>query len=194
MFDQPQLQAKNKSAIRSFQQQFKTTVLWLSSMRYHSVIRSTDNITKAMTRFPNYLRNKFYKEFKGNDIYENRVDFLKFSHWLDERLSRAHNPIALIINAEEQQKKELEKSSRKHKDSNGIHSLREDNKDHKNDQENFKIKCWLCVGNHKISNCEKVKNESTENCCNLVKKKKLFFNSLSNTHIINTCNPKDIVK
>ena len=66
--DHPQLQAENKPAIRSFQQQLKTTVIWLSSMGYHSAIRSTDNITKAVTRLPNYLRNKFYKEFKSNDI------------------------------------------------------------------------------------------------------------------------------
>ena len=154
MFDQPQLQAKNKPAIRSFQLQLKATVIWLSSIGYHSAIRSTDNITKAVTRLPNYLRNKFYKEFKSNDIHENKVDLLKFSHWLDERLSEAHNPTALIINAEEKQKKELEKSSSKHKDSNRIHSLQEDNKGNKTNQENFKIICWLCTGNHKISNCK----------------------------------------
>ena len=87
---------------------------------------------------------------------------MQFSHGLNERLSEAHNPITLIINAGEKQKKELEKSSSKHKDSNRIHSLREDNKDGKIDQENFKIICWLCTGNHKIYNCEKLKNESIE--------------------------------
>ena len=75
---------------------------------------------------------------------------MEFSHWLEERLSEAHNPIALTINAEEKQKKELEKSSSKHKDSNRIHLLREDNKDGRIDQENFKIICWLCTGNDKI--------------------------------------------
>ena len=94
-----------------------------------------------MTHLPNYLRSKFCKEFKSSDIDKNKVDLLKFSHWLDERLSEAHNLIALIINPEEKQKKELEKSSSKHKDSNGIHSLREDNKDNKSAQEKFKIIC-----------------------------------------------------
>ena len=75
-------------------------------MGYHSAIRSTDNITKAVTRLPNYLRNKFFKEFKSNYIDEIKVDLLEFSRWLDERLSKAHNPVALIINAEENQKKE----------------------------------------------------------------------------------------
>ena len=190
LFDQPQLQAKNKPTIRSFQQQLKATVIWLSSMGYHSAIRSTDNIMKAVKRLPNYLHNKFYKELKNNDIDENKVDLLKFSHWLDERLSEAHNPIALMINAEEKQKKELEKSSSKHKDSNRIHSFQEDNKDDKTNQENLKIICWLCMGNRKISNCEKLKNESTENRRNLVKQKKLCFNCLSNTHMINTCKSK----
>ena len=38
LFNQSQLQAKNKPAIKSFQQQLKTTVIWLSSMGYHSAI------------------------------------------------------------------------------------------------------------------------------------------------------------
>ena len=125
-----------------------------------------------------------------NDIDGNKVDLLKFFHWLDERLSEAHNPIVLIINAEEKQKKEQEKSSSKHKDFNRTHALREDNKDDKTDRENFNIICWLCTGNHKISNCQKLKNESIENRRSLKKKKKLCFNCLSNTHMINTCKSK----
>ena len=70
-----------------------------------------------------------------------------------------------------------------------MHSLQEDNKDNKTNQENFKIICWLCKGNHKISNGKKLKNESTKNL-NLVIQKKLCFNCLSNTHMINTCKSK----
>ena len=33
LFDHPQLQAKNKPAIRSFQQQLKTTVIWLFDLQ-----------------------------------------------------------------------------------------------------------------------------------------------------------------
>ena len=78
-------------------------------------------------------------------------------------MPEAHNPIAFIINAEKKQKKEL----RINKDSNLVHSLQEGNKNNKNNQENFKIICWLCTGNHKMSNCEKLKNESTKNSGNL---------------------------
>ena len=92
-------------------------------MGYHSAIRSSDNITNAVTLLPNYLPNKFYEKFKSNDIDKNKVDLWKISDWLDERLSEAHNSIALIINTEEKRKKELEKSSSKHKDSNRIHSF-----------------------------------------------------------------------
>ena len=144
-----------------------------------------------MTPLPNYLHNKFYKEFKGSNIVESKVSILKLSHWIDERLSEAHNPIALIINSEEKQKKELEKSSSKHKDSNPVHSFQEENKDDKTNQENFKIICWLYTENHKISKCETLKIEPTINCCNLVKqKKKIPLNCLSNTHMINICKSK----
>ena len=104
LFDQPQLQEKNKPAIRSFQLQLKTTIIWLSSIGYHSAVRSTDNIMKAVTRLPNYLHNNFYKESTSNYIDENTVDLLNFSHWLDKKLSESHNPIPLI-NAEKKQKR-----------------------------------------------------------------------------------------
>ena len=72
LFDQPQLPAKNKPPIRSFQQHLKTCVIWLSSVAYQSAIWSTDKISKAVTRLPNYLPNKFYKESKGNDSDKKR--------------------------------------------------------------------------------------------------------------------------
>ena len=34
---------------------------------------------------------------------------MRYSHWLDEKLSEAHNPIASKINAEEKEKKEFKK-------------------------------------------------------------------------------------
>ena len=151
-------------------------------MRYHAAVQSTDNIMKAETRLPNHLCNKFYKEFKGNDIDGNKTDLLTILHWLDESLSEAHNAITLTINLEEKQGKVLEKSSIKRKDFNGIRSLRVDSKDDKTDQKNYKIICWLYTGNHKILNCKKLKNESTKNCRRLVKQKKLCLNCLSNKH------------
>ena len=57
-------------------------------MGYHSAIQSTDNISKAVARLLNYLRNKFYKEFKSNSIDENKSDLSKFSHWLDEKFQK----------------------------------------------------------------------------------------------------------
>ena len=85
----------------------------------------------------------------------------------------------------ENRKKNLKKIILKHQDSNRRHSL-EDSKDDKTDQENLR----LYVGNHKFSNYEKLKNESTENRCNLVKQEKLCFSRLSNTHMISTCKSK----
>lgn len=90
-------------------------------MGYHAAVQSTDNIMKAETRLPNHLCNKFYKEFKGNDIDGNKAGLLAILHWLDESLLEAHNPITLTINHEEKQGKVLEKSSSKRKDFNAIH-------------------------------------------------------------------------
>ena len=57
-------------------------------MGYHSAIRSTDNILKAVARLLNYVRNKFYKEFKSNGIDKNKSNLSKFSHWLDEKFQK----------------------------------------------------------------------------------------------------------
>ena len=73
----------------------------------------------------------FIFEIKGvvpSAIIASFLTGLKFSHWLDESLSEAHNPIALIMNAEEKQRKVLEKLSSRHKDSNRIHSVRKGSK------------------------------------------------------------------
>ena len=48
-------------------------------------------------------------------------------------------------------------------------------KDDKTNRENFKIICWLCTKSHKISDCKKLKNESTEYRRNLVKEKKTLL-------------------
>ena len=90
------------------------------------------------------------------------------------------------MNTEEKQKKELEKSSSKHKDSNQIHSIQEDDTDDKTDQENFRIICWLATRNHKIFKFTKLKELIYQNSRNFKKQKKLWFNYLSNTHMIKT--------
>ena len=46
LFDLPQLNPQDKLAIRSFQQQLKATIIWLSSMGYHSAIQSIEVSTK----------------------------------------------------------------------------------------------------------------------------------------------------
>ena len=67
--------------------------IWLSFKGCRPEIGSIDNITKPVIRLPHYLRKKFYKEFQGNDIDEKKVDLLKYSHSLDERLSEGHNQL-----------------------------------------------------------------------------------------------------
>ena len=53
--DMPQLPTLNRSAI----QHLVATIIWLNSMEYHSAIRSTEKLTKAVTHLPNRLYNMF---------------------------------------------------------------------------------------------------------------------------------------
>ena len=43
--------------------------------------------------------------FAKSIIKGKKNSLLKFSHWLREKLPEAHNPISLIINTEEKQRK-----------------------------------------------------------------------------------------
>ena len=61
IFDQPQIKINDKIGLRKYQQQVKITNTWLLSMGYEIPILSSENLSKEVTRLPNYLRTQFFK-------------------------------------------------------------------------------------------------------------------------------------
>lgn len=90
LFTLLKLNPQNKSAIKSYQQQLKATVIWFSSMGCHLPIQSTESVIKVVKRLPNYLLLQFYqKDIQADDT---KVDLLVFSNWLDEKIKDFYNP------------------------------------------------------------------------------------------------------
>ena len=56
IFDQPQIKPNDKIRLRKYHQQVKITNTWLLSMGYENPILSYENLSKVVTRLPNYLR------------------------------------------------------------------------------------------------------------------------------------------
>ena len=55
-FDQPQIKSTDGISLRRFHQQLKINDAWLLLMGYCTPILSNDNLTKAITRLPSFLR------------------------------------------------------------------------------------------------------------------------------------------
>ena len=83
LFDLLPLSADDYIGLRCYQQRLKGTLAWLQSMGYISAIKSTENVTKAITRLPKPLRTKFYREMKISSYNENNKNLLVLERWLE---------------------------------------------------------------------------------------------------------------
>ena len=61
VFDKPQIKSLCRTALREFQQSLKCVITWLETMGYSFSLTSTEHLTKAVKRLPNFLRHSFYK-------------------------------------------------------------------------------------------------------------------------------------
>ena len=97
LLDKPQIATNDRTNLRRYHQQLKSTITWLKVMGYHSALTSTENLTKAVIRLPNKLRQSFYKMSKDSLSYVGSVTLIQFENWLEARLQEYFNPIADII-------------------------------------------------------------------------------------------------
>ena len=65
---QPQIKGNNKIALRQYHHQLKTFNAWLISIRYETPILSNENLTKAVTRLPHFLREDIFKDSRDFDL------------------------------------------------------------------------------------------------------------------------------
>ena len=142
-------------------------------MGYTSTLTSIENITKAVQRLPNYLRQTFYRHTR--EIIETEViSLLEFELWLGNRMKELFNPIADIIASQESNRK---------KD-----PLKTINAGHISERE--EVKCWFCSKKHKVTTCEDFISSSINVKNEFVKANKLCWNCLGKGHNIKNCQSK----
>ena len=64
IFGLPPIQHDNQISLRNYKQKPQTTITWLKTMGHDGVLKSVENITKAVRRLPNYPRYSFCHDFK----------------------------------------------------------------------------------------------------------------------------------
>ena len=126
-------------------------------MGYTSTLTSVENITKAVQRLPNYLRQTFYRHTR-KIIETDVISLLEFELWLGNRMKELFNPIADIIASQE---------SNRRKD-----PLKTRNAGHISERE--EVKCWFCSKKYKVTTCEDFISISINVKNEFVKANKLF--------------------
>ena len=104
VLDLPQITNENRAGLRAFHQQLKSVITWLNSMGDTSAINSIENTPKAITRFPRFLRSKFYRDFKDAKWNNQSLNLTKFSTWLGNKVAELFNSISAIINHQKKTK------------------------------------------------------------------------------------------
>ena len=95
--DQFQLKPNNKIELSTYHQQIKITNTWLPSMSYKNPILSYENLSKAVTRLPNYLCTQFYKVTPDCDLVDGTTNLLSFETWLEKRIKHLFYSLAGIV-------------------------------------------------------------------------------------------------
>ena len=102
------------------------------------------------------------------------------------------NPIAAITETRESTKQNhsgKNKDNKYNRQQHNIFLMSRNNSN--NNKQRFNLNCWFCNNNdHKASLCPEIKDLSYSDKIKTIKGKKLCFNCLSNTHVINKCKSK----
>ena len=192
VLDQPQIQPNDKTSLRRYHQRLRSTVIWLKSMGYNSAIQSVENVTKAVMRLPRFMRSKFYQDFKDSTYDNTDLNLEYFEKWPANRLTEMFNPIAAIIETRESTKQNYSDKNKDNKCNRQQHSIFQMSGNNSNtNKQQFNLECWFCNNyDHKVSLCPEIKDLSYPDKIKTIKDKKLCFNCLSNTHLINKCKSK----
>ena len=157
LFDQPQIKASDCTSLKLYHQKLKCTNTWLASIRYHSTLSSIENVTKAVQRLPNYLRQTFYRHTR-EIIETDTISLIEFEKWFENRIKELFNPIADIVASQEIHHK---KDPLTRRVNNG------------NVGEKEEVKCWFCSQKHKVTTCQDFINTSLKDINEFVKTNKL---------------------
>ena len=167
IFDQPQIKPNDKIELRKYHQQVKITNTWLLSMGYENPILSYENLSKAVTRRPNYLRTQFFKAAQDCDLTDGTINLLTFENWLERRIKELFKQLVEIISIQEARTKQQHppKENFKKKIYSNFMNASDDKKEgkeaseepQKQDERKNGLTCWLCKEKHRLMDCHEFK-------------------------------------
>ena len=152
IFDQPKIKPNDKIGLRKYHQQVKITNTRHLSMGYENPILSHENLSKVVTRIPNYLRTQFFKATRDCDLTDGTINLLTFENWLERRIKDLFNPLAEIISIQEARtKQQPPKENLKKKIYSNFMNAKDDEREGKGaskepEKQNEKkngLTCWL---------------------------------------------------
>ena len=97
LLDKPQIRANGTINLRQFHEELKLINIWLMSVGYKVPSFSSENLTKAIIRLPDQLRQRFYKFTKESNLIDGSINLVTFEKWLEDQLKNSFNPLADII-------------------------------------------------------------------------------------------------
>ena len=101
LFDQKQINIKDKLGLRSFHQQLRICISWLSSIGYDTPLTSHENLVKALSVLPMKYQSGFFKHMKGFNMLEGTINLTT--------LQIIFNRLANILAAGIKNNKQIEK-------------------------------------------------------------------------------------
>ena len=101
LFDQKQINIKDKLGLRSFHQQLRICISWLSSIGYDIPLTSHENLVKALSVLPMKYQSGFFKHMKGFNMLEGTINLTT--------LQIIFNRLANILAAGIKNNKQIEK-------------------------------------------------------------------------------------
>ena len=94
LFDQKQINIKDKLRLRSFHQLLSDCKSWLSSIGYDTPLTSYKNLVKALSVLPIKYQSEIFKRAKDFNTLDEIINITTLEQWLEKRLQIIFNPLA----------------------------------------------------------------------------------------------------
>ena len=166
-------------------------------MGYENPILSYENLSKAVTRRPNYLRTQFFKAAQDCDLTDGTINLLTFENWLERRIKELFKQLAEIISIQEARTKQQHppKENFKKKIYSNFMNASDDKKEskeaseepQKQDERKNGLTCWLCKEKHRLMDCHEFKMKPENDRIDFAAREKICKSRFSKIHLLQDC-------
>ena len=190
LFDKPQINGRDRNALRDFHQQLKMNNTWLMSMEYDIPLLSSESLTKDVMRLPYSLRQEFFKATRDYNLIDGSVNIIVFENRLERKLETYFNLLSDIIAPEDTSPRYQNPKKNKNLKINNILSVKEDHNimpatDDKEESKN--IKCCLCTKPHRLMDGDNFKGKTADERKEYIKSERPCYKCFSKGHNLKEC-------